>query len=69
MLKDIQSEDAVKTFVPKRQLMRVAYHIGVFENLVLEFDASWVFLHGRTRADVQDNPIAFAQELLQMGTD
>ena len=69
MLKDIESEDTVKTPIPKRQLMRVADDIGVFENLVLEFDASWVFLRGRTRADVKDNAIAFAQDLLEISTD
>lgn len=69
MLKDIESEDAVKTPIPKRQLMRVADNIGVFENLMLEFDASWVFLRGRTRSDVKDNTIAFAQELLEISTD
>ena len=69
MLKDIESEDAVKTPVPKRQLMRVADDIGVFENLMLEFDASWVFLRGRTSTDVKDDPIAFAQDLLEISTD
>jgi hypothetical protein len=63
MLKDIESEDAVKTPISKRQLMRVADDIGVLENLVLEFDASWVFLRGRTRTDVKNNAIAFAQDL------
>ena len=69
MLKDVEGEDAVKTPIPKRQLMRVADDIGVFENLVLEFDAGWVFLRGRTRTDVKDKSIAFAQELLEIGTD
>ena len=69
MLKDIESEDAVKTPVPKRQLMRVADDIGVFENLMLEFDASWVFLRGRTRTDVKDKPIASAQDLLEISPD
>ena len=49
--------------------MRVADDIGVYENLVLEFDASWVFLRGRARADVKDNPIALAQDLLEISTD
>jgi hypothetical protein len=69
MLKDIESEDAVKTSISKRQLMRVADDIGVFENLVLEFDASWVFLWGRTRTDVKNNAIAFAQDLFEISAD
>jgi hypothetical protein len=69
MLKDIESEDAVKTPIPKRQLMRIADDIGVFEDLMLEFDASWVLLRGRTRSDVKNNAIAFAQELLEISTD
>src|SRR6476646_3193242 len=69
MLKDVESKDAVKTPIPKRQLMRVADDIGVFENLVLEFDAGWVFLRGRTRANVKNNTIAFAQDLLEISAD
>ena len=69
MLKDIESEDAVKTPISKRQLMRVADDIGVLENLMLEFDASWVFLWGRTRTDVKDNPVAFAQDRLEISAD
>jgi len=69
MLKDIESEDTVKTPIPKRQLMRVADDIGVLENLMLEFDASWIFLRGCTGTDVKDNPIAFAQDLLEISTD
>ena len=69
MLKDIESEDAVKTPIPKRQLMRVADDIGVLENLMLEFDASWIFLRGCTGTDVKDNPVAFAQDLLEISTD
>ena len=69
MLKDVESEDAVKTSIPKRQLMCVADDIGVFENLVLEFDASWVFLRGRTRTDVKNNAIAFAQDLFEISAD
>ena len=69
MLKDVESKDAVKTPIPKRQLMRVADDIGVFENLVLEFDASWVFLRGRTRTDVKNNAIAFAQDLFEISAD
>lgn len=69
MLKDVESEDAIKTSIPERQLMRVADDIGVFENLVLEFDASWVFLRGRTRTDVKDYAVAFAQKLLEISPD
>ena len=69
MLKDVESEDAVKTSIPKRQPMRVADDIGVFENLMLEFDASWVFLRSRACADVKNIPIAFAQERLEISTD
>jgi len=69
MLKDIESEDAVKTPISKRQLMRVADDIGVFENLVLEFDASWVFLWRRTRTDVKNNAIAFAQDIFEISAD
>lgn len=69
MLKDVESEDPVKTPIPKRQLMRVADDIGVFENLMLEFDASWIFLRGRTRSDVKDYAIALAQELVEISTD
>ena len=69
MLKDVESEDAVKTSTSKRQLMRVADDIGVFENLVLEFDASWVFLWGRTRTDVKSDAIAFAQDLFEISAD
>src|SRR5215467_6589082 len=69
MFKDVEREDAIKTPVPKRQLMRVADNIGVLENLVLEFDASWVFLRGRTRADVKDSAVAFAQDLLEISAD
>ena len=69
MLKDIESEDTVKTPIPKRQLMRVADDIGVLENLMLEFDASWIFLRGCTRTDVKDNPVAFAQDRLEISTD
>ena len=67
--KTLESEDAVKTPISKRQLMRVADDIGVFENLVLEFDASWVFLWGRTRTDVKNNAIAFAQDLFEISAD
>ena len=49
--------------------MRVADDIGVFENLMLEFDASWVFLRGRTGTDVKDNLIAFAQDLFEISTN
>jgi len=69
MLKDIESEDAVKTPISKRQLMRVADNIGVFKNLVFEFDASWVFLWGRTRANVKNNAIAFTQDLFETSAD
>src|SRR5438552_14734805 len=69
MLKDIESEDTIKTPISKWQLMRVADDIGVLENLVLEFDASWVFLRGRTCTDVKDNPIAFAQDLFEVSAD
>ena len=69
MLKDIESEDAVKTPISKRQLMRVADDIGVFENLVLEFDASCVFLRGRTRTDVKNHAIAIAQDLFEISAD
>ena len=69
MLKDIESEDAVKAPISKWQLMRVADDIGVLENLVLEFDASWVFLRGRTRTDVKNNPVAFAQDRLKISAD
>ena len=40
--------------------MCVADDIGVFENLMLEFDASWIFLRGGAGTDVKDNAIAFA---------
>jgi hypothetical protein len=66
VLEDFESENAVKTPIPKPQLMRVAHDISVFENLMLEVDASWVFLRSRTRTDVKDNPIVFAQELLEI---
>ena len=69
MLKDVESEDAVKTPISERQMMRVADDIGVFENLMLEFDASWVFLRGGTGTDVKDNPIAFAQDLFEISTN
>ena len=69
MLEDVESENAVKTPIPKRQLMCVAHDIGMFENLMLEFDASWVFLRSRARTDVKDNPIAFAEELLKISAD
>src|SRR5262249_55149530 len=69
MLKDVESEDAVKTPISKGELMRVAHDIGVFENLVLEFDASWVFLWRRTRTDVKDDAIAFAQDCLELSAD
>jgi hypothetical protein len=49
--------------------MRVADDIGVFENLMLEFDASWIFLRGGAGTDVKDNTIAFAQDLLEISTD
>jgi hypothetical protein len=49
--------------------MRVAHDVGVFENLVLEFDASWVFLRRRTRTNVKDDAIAFAQDLLEISAD
>ena len=69
MLKDVESEDAIKTSISKRELVRVADDIGVLENLMLEFDACWVFLRGRTRADVKNNPIAFAQGLFEVSAD
>ena len=69
MLKDVESEDAVKTPIPKRQLMRVADDISVFEDLVLELDASRVSLRSGTCADMKDKPVAFAQEFLEISTD
>ena len=69
MLKDVESEDAIKTPISKRELMRVADDIGVLENLVLEFDAGWVFLRGRTRADMENKAVAFAKGLLEIGAD
>src|SRR5689334_9561239 len=69
MLKDVESEDAIKTSIPKRQLMRVADDIGVLENFVLEFDASWISLRSRPCSDVKDYALAFAQELLEISTD
>jgi hypothetical protein len=69
MLKDVESEDAIKTPISKRELMRIAHNIGVLENLMLEFDACWVFLRGRTRADVKNDPIAFAQGLFEFSAD
>ena len=69
MLKDVESEDAVKTPIPKRQLMRVADDIGMLENFVLEFGASRIFLRGRARTDMKDKPFAFAQDCFELCAD
>ena len=49
--------------------MRVADDIGVFENLVLKFDAIRISLRGCARTDVKDQPLAFAQDGLEIGSN
>ena len=66
MLKDIESKDTIESSIAKRQLMCVADDIGVLEDLVLEFDARWVFFGSRTGPDVKDKALAFAQDFFEI---
>jgi hypothetical protein len=69
MLKDIEGKHAVETAVSKWQLMGIAYDVGVFENLVLEFDAGWILPRSRTRSNVKDKAIAVAENFLEIRAD
>jgi hypothetical protein len=62
MLKDIEGKHAVKNRIAKREMVRVAYDIGMSKNLMLQFDAIRMMLRRPARANVQDEIISGLQD-------
>ena len=54
MFEDVERKDAIENVVTKRQMMSVADHIGVPENLVFELDTIRITRGGPTSADVEN---------------
>ena len=69
MFENIEGKNAIKTRIAKREMMGVAHHISVFENLVLKFDAIRIFLRGRARTDMQDEFITLPEDCFELSAD
>jgi hypothetical protein len=69
MFENIEGKNAIKTRIAKGEMMGVAHHISVFENLVLKFDTIRIFLRGCARTDVEDKFIALPEDCFEISAD